>query len=291
MNSMNPLSKFTKMEVYYTKLISNDVIKYPEGVLGKTGIECGICARSSRDELMFNNPDALMNGEAIVKVIENCVPNVLDAHELFVPDVELLLIAIKLATKESTYTLEVNCPKCNERGAFERDLEYLLNSAEVLTEQPTLVLEDIGGLVLKFRPHTWKEHSAFALRMFKEQKTAQVLEASELTDDEKMKEFSAIFENMTQLSFDMIVANIQEVEVPDGESITSSEFISEWLSTLPTYILAQIKEKSDYINNIGVSHEMEVGCSHCNHEWTLTNLSFDPSNFFVPNFSSLNQKK
>lgn len=281
MNKMNPLSKYTKVEVLYTRLVTNDVIKYPEGVLVNPTVECGICARSARDELMFNNPDALMNGEAVVNVIENCVPNIKDAHKLFVPDVELLLIGIKLATKEKEYQVEVDCPNCGHHGAFERDLDYLLNSAELLEEQPILVLEEVGGLVLKFRPHTWEEYSKFGLSMFQEQKKAKVLEGMEMSDDDKMKEFTKIFEVMTQLSFDMVVANIESIETSDGDMITDKGFISEWLGEQPTFVLKQIRDKADYLNGIGVSHEMDVGCSECGHEWVLDNLQFDPSNFFA----------
>ncbi len=280
MNKMNPLSKYTKVEVLYTRLATNDVVKYPEGVLVNPTVECGICARSARDELMFNNPDALMNGEAVASVIENCVPNIADARKLFVQDVELLLIGIKLATKEKEYQVEVDCPKCNHHGAFERDLDYLLNTATLLEEQPTLVLEEVGGLVLKFRPHTWEEYSKFGLSMFQEQKKAKVLEGLEMSDEDKMKEFTEIFEVMTQLSFDMVVANIESIETADGLVITDKEFISEWLGEQPTFILKQIREKADSFNKVGVSHEMEVGCSECGHEWLLENLQFDPSNFF-----------
>lgn len=285
MNKMNPLSKYTKVEVLYTKLVSNDVIKYPAGVLVNDTVECGICARSARDELMFNNPDALMNGEAVANVIENCVPNIGDARKLFVPDVELLLIGIKLATKEREYHIEVDCPECGHHGAFERDLQFLLDSAELLEEQPELLLEDVGGLLLKFKPHTWEEYSVFGQKMFQQQKKARMLEdLEEMSDEEKMEMFSQIFEEMTKLSFDMIVANIESIETVEGDKITEREFIEEWLGAQPAFILKQIREKSDLINNIGVSHTMDVGCSSCGHEWTIENLQFDPSNFFEQSF-------
>lgn len=291
MNQMNPLSKYTKVEVLFTKLATNDVVKYPEGVLVENTVECGICARSARDELMFNNPDALMNGEAVVNVIHNCVPNIANARKLYVPDVEQLLIGIKIATKEKEYQIEAKCPVCEAHGAFERNLQYLLDSAELLETQPELILEEVGGLLLKFRPHTWEEHSNFGLLMFQEQKKAQILENLDETDEEKMKKFTAIFEVMTQLSFEMIVANIESVETPDGVLITDKKYIYDWLGEQPAFILSQIREKADEINDIGVSHTMDVGCSECGHEWTIDNLQFDPSNFFVQSFSSQNQKK
>lgn len=281
MSKMNPLAKYTKIENLFVKLPSNGVAKYPVGILKNNKVECGVCARSSRDELMLNNPDALMNGQAVVNVIENCVPNIEDANGLYVGDVELLLVAIKLATKESVYQIEVDCPKCEKHGAFDRDLEYLLNTAEMLEELPDLILEDVGGLILSFVPHTWQDHSDFGLRMFQYQKQTQVLETLEATDEEKMKIFSGIVEEMTQLNFDMVVANIASIEVPDlDEPVTDREFIAEWLGQQPSFVLQQIKDKIKELDGYGINHTMDVQCSDCEHEWTIENIIFDPSHFF-----------
>ncbi len=285
MNKMNPLSKYTKVEVLYTKLPTNNVIKYPQGVLESDSVECGVCARSARDELAFNNPDALMNGEAVVNVIQNCVPNVINARELYVPDVELLLIAIKVATKETEYHIEAKCPVCDHHGSFERNLKFLLDSAGEMETQPELLLEDAGGLLIKFRPQKWGEFSKFGQAMFQEQKQAQVLEKNDtMSEEDKMKVFKDIFERMTQLSFDIMVATIDSITTPDGSEVTDKGFIKEWLGTQPSYVLREIRTVTDELNNFGVSHEMEVGCSACNHEWTLTDLQFDPSHFFAQSF-------
>lgn len=58
-----------------------------------------------------------------------------------------------------------------------------------------------------------------------------------MSDEDKMKEFTEIFEVMTQLSFDMVVANIESIETADGLVITDKEFIAEWLGEQPTFIL------------------------------------------------------
>lgn len=280
---MNPLSKFTKVENVYVKLCSSIALKYPDGVLSNPVGECGVCARSSRDELMLNNPDALMNGQAVINVIENCVPNVEDASKLYVNDVEQLLIAIKLATKETSYSIETKCPECNKHGAFERDLNWLTNTVTMLEEVPELILEDVGGLLLKFRPHTWQEHSDFGVRMFQSQKRSQMIELMEdASEEEKMKIFSEIVEEMTQLNFDMIVAKIDSIEIPSDELevVTDKEFIGEWLGQQPSYIIRQIQEQVLKLDDYGVSHEMDVACSECQHEWTMKNVVFDPSYFF-----------
>lgn len=288
MSKMNPLSQYTKIEVLFTKLISNDVIKYPVGVVEST--KCGICARSARDEIMLNTADALIGGDAIVSVIENCVPNVLDARKLYVNDVEQLMIGIKLATKDVSYDINVHCPECDHLGGFSRDLNYLLQTATSFEEQPTVVMDN--GLTVYFRPQTWGEHSDFSVRMFNEHSRSKMIDTNEeLSDEDKKNIFIDIFEKMTQLNYDMLCASIEKIVTPEDVEVTEKEFISEWLGTLSKNDLKIVRAESEKILDVGISHTMDVQCSECNHEWELTGLQYDPASFFGLDFSSVAQKK
>lgn len=291
MSKMNPLAQYTKIEEIFVKLATNNVIKYNESILEK--IKLGVCARSARDEIMLNTPDALIGGEAVTRVIENCVPGVNDAGSLYVNDVEQLLIAIKVASKEEDYEIQTKCPECDHEGAFSRNLQVLLDSMTYFTEQPTLELSN--GLKVFFKPYTWNEYSDFGQRMFQEQKKAEYIDMLEGDNDEiveqKKKLFTEVFEAMTQLNFDMIVDSIEKIETPDGTEVIEKEFISDWVSKLPKATLNQVRLETDKLQEVGISHEMEVECSECNHEWTITGLRYDPSHFFGYSFSSLSQKK
>lgn len=288
MSNMNPLSKFTKIEEISTKLVSNGVIPYKEGVLGTKGVKCGVCARSARDEMILNTPDMLLNGQAISKVIENCVPNVLNADDLYVNDIEQLLIAIKVATKEETYDVNTKCPECDHEGRFERNLTYLLDTAAPFKKVPTIDLDN--GLSINFRPFTWGEYSEFSERMYTLQQTSKYLEIrDDLSDEEKIKEFKDVFEKMAELNFDMITGVIWKIVTPDEVIVEEKEFISEWLGQQSKIVLKQIREKMDEVLDKGISHTMDVECSHCQHQWTIEGLKYDPSNFFDFSFSSQNQ--
>lgn len=288
MSKMNPLSKYTKIEEIFTKLVSNDKIKYKSGVLAK-GIKCGVCARSARDEIMLNNPDALISGESVIKVIENCVPNVLDAGELYINDIEQLLIAIKVATKEDTYDIDVECPECHHKGLIQRDLKYLIETAGSFSEQPSIDLDN--GLKIYFKPYTFNEYTEFGNRMFTEQKRSEyVMADTESAEESKIEIFKDIFENMTVLNYDMIVYAIDKIETPDGDIVQDKEFISEWVGTLPKEKLKEIREQVDSVIDVGISHSMNAQCSECHHEWEIDGLRYDPSNFFAPSFSTQNQK-
>lgn len=277
--AMNPLAKYTKIEELSTKLISNAVIPYSEGVLGSKSVKCGICARSARDEMTLNTPDMLLSGESVSRVIENCVPNIIDADGLYVNDIEQLLIAIKVASKETTYDVNVECPECHKEGRFERDLSFLLETASVFEEVPTVNLDN--GLTLEFRPLTWKEYSDFAERMFAEQQKSKYLEGAGIEEEEKIKLFGEIFEKMAQLNFDMIAGVINKIITPDGDEVTEKEFIVEWLGQQSKAVIKVIKEKMDEVLEVGIAHTMEVECSECSHQWEIEGLKYDPSHFFA----------
>lgn len=291
MSKMNPLAQYTKIEEIFVKLASNNVIKYSPEVLEK--IKLGVCARAARDEIMLNTPDALIGGDAIVRVIENCVPGIKDAGGLFVNDVEQLLIAIKVASKEEDYEIQTKCPECGHGGAFHRNLQLLLDTMTYFEQQP--IVELPNGLRVFFKPYTWDEYSDFGQRMFQEQKKSELVESLDGEDEEvfekKKKLFSEVFEAMTQLNFDMIVSSIEKIETPDGTEVTEKEFITEWVSSLPKNTLKEVRTASDELQEIGISHVMEVCCSECSHEWTIDKLRYDPSHFFGYSFSSQSRKK
>lgn len=291
MNNMNPLSKYTKIEEIYIKLPTNNKIPYVPGALDNESVECGVCARSARDELLFNNPEALMNGQAVVNVIENCVPNVKDASKLYVSDIEALLIAIKLATKEKTYDINTKCPSCEKEGSFERDLQYLINTMTYLEEAPVLALD--SGLVLYFSPITWHLHSEMATDLYKLRQEMKVNDKLELSDEEKIRFGNTIVEKMAEFQFKNICESIRYIELPDDEStkVEDKKFIKEWVAEQPKAVLTQIMQSIEEMNRIGISNEMDVVCSECNHEWTLEGIRFDPTSFFTQNFSQVNQKK
>lgn len=288
MSKMNPLAQYSKIEVLFTKLVSNDAIKYPDGVV--ESIKCGVCARSARDEIMLNTPDALIGGDAIVKVIENCVPNVHDASKLFVNDIEQLLIAIKLATKDESYDINVECPECKHLGGFSRDLNYLLQTATSFDKQPSLVMDN--GLTIFFKPQTWGEYSEFGTRMFEQHSRSKMIDINQdMSDEEKQSTFIDIFEKMTQLNYDMICASIDKIVTPDDVIVVEKEFISEWVGGLSKGDLKLVRTEVDALIDVGISHTMEVECSECHHEWELTGLRYDPSHFFGLDFSSAPQNK
>ena len=77
----NPLNKYFRQPSIYVTLPSG--ASYPPTVLQQTQSgEIGIQPMTAKDEIRFKTPDALMNGQGVVDVIESCVPQIKDAWQI-----------------------------------------------------------------------------------------------------------------------------------------------------------------------------------------------------------------
>lgn len=103
----NPLAMFMRQPKIYISLPSGG--KYwPVGSLEiPNNNQLAVYSMTARDELLLNIPDALMNGQAVVDVIQNCVPSIKNAWEMPSIDVDVILIAIRLATYGEMMTTPV----------------------------------------------------------------------------------------------------------------------------------------------------------------------------------------
>ena len=65
---------------------------------------------TARDEIIFKTPDALMNGQGMVDVIQSCIPEIKDAWQISNYDLDTILIALRIATYGETMDIEFNVP-------------------------------------------------------------------------------------------------------------------------------------------------------------------------------------
>jgi hypothetical protein len=92
----NPLKNFFRQYKLFIRLPSGDQY-YPDGTVDYNASgEVGIMAMTGQDELILKNPDALLNGEALVQVISSCVPAVRNVRALLTNDIDALITAIGL---------------------------------------------------------------------------------------------------------------------------------------------------------------------------------------------------
>ena len=97
-NSQNPLQRFMRQPSIYIKLPSNGVFWAQGAVEMPVSGEIPVLPMSTTDEITLNTPDALMNGVGVVDMIHSCCPNIKNAWEIPVTDLDIILIAIRIAS-------------------------------------------------------------------------------------------------------------------------------------------------------------------------------------------------
>jgi hypothetical protein len=77
---------------------------------------------TAKDELAFKTPDALLNGQAMVDVIQSCFPNIKNAWVAPMVDLDTIMIAIRLATYGEKMPFTHKVPGTDEEVEYEIDL-------------------------------------------------------------------------------------------------------------------------------------------------------------------------
>ena len=100
----NPLQKYFRTPAIYVKLPSGGR-GYPAGTIDmpENG-ELPVYPMTAMDEVLARTPDALYNGSATVDVFKSCVPNIKEPWNILQSDVDLLLLAIRIASYCLLYT-------------------------------------------------------------------------------------------------------------------------------------------------------------------------------------------
>ena len=282
--SVNPLSVYMRQPKIYIKLPSNGQF-WPEGSLVMTeNGELPVYSMTAKDELALKIPDALMNGQAIVDVIQHCVPNVKNAWNCTNLDLDLILIAIRLATYGEMMTVPV---KFND----ELELEYRLDLRTVMdglinriSWDPVVPIND--ELTVFVRPLTYKHISRAAIEAFETQKIMNVVNDEKMSEEQKIKLFQESFAKLTDATLSTIINSIDRIESPGG--VTSDpEHIYEFINNIDKDMYSKIEShltnlrEQNNIKPMQVAVTEEMRAKGVTGDTVDVPITFDPSTFFV----------
>lgn len=279
----NPLSAFMRQPKVYISLPSNGEF-YPEGCLepSETG-QYAVYSMTAKDEMLLNVPDALMNGQAVVEVIQNCVPAIKNAWYIPSIDMDLILLSIRLATYGEMMTTPV---KISDEIEFDYQvdlrlvLDSLLNNIKWNSAIP--INDDITVFV---RPLNYRQMTKSALQTFETQKIIQAVNNESLTDEQKQEIFTDSFVKLTSVTVGSVVNSIYRIDTSQG-SVDDEGFIKEFIdnadkeifNTIQTH-LENLKEQNG-IKPIVVDVTDEMKAMGVTGDTIEVPLTFDPSTFF-----------
>jgi hypothetical protein len=270
----NPLMAFTRMPGMHIRLPSQGAYMEPGALaLTSTG-ELPVYPMRAADEVLMKNPDALMSGQAVESLIASCVPGIRDPRMVSMPDLDVLLLAIRAASYGEKMEFEVKCPKCGEENVFDAHLPSLLATVSQLPATYPIPLQE--GLTAYMRPYALKNATQVAIVSFEETRRIQSIEGQ--PDEVKAQTIAGSLKRITALSELMLNDCVVAVETPQG-TVTDPNHIREFLADIPRDWTKRMEVGLKDLNSYGLSKKIKPTCSKCQHTWE-TELEFDPSSFF-----------
>jgi hypothetical protein len=260
MPAPNPLLAKLRIPPEIHKIPSGGLF-YDETILKSDKGELHVYPMTALDELEVKSPDLLFNGEAITNVLERCIPEIKNPTELFVKDVDFLMLVLRKATFGAEYEVHYD-HECSDDS---KSHSYIVNLNTIIQEAKTI------------NPVEFKQQSELTIGVGESQynvklspmrlkhliKMMQSVDTTNTQEERKLKLFGAMA---------MLIDNV------DG--ITDKTQIFEFLSTVPTTWTEQIALRAEELGKWGPTFSAKAICKDCGSEVDL-HININPLSFFT----------
>ena len=279
--NVNPLASLMRQPKIYIKLPSNG--KYwPQGAINITDTgEYPVYSMTAKDELLLKTPDALMNGQAVVDVIQSCMPNIINAWDMPNIDTDAILIAIRLATygENMDTTFKIG----EEEMIYSVDLRTILDSLYENASWDERIDVDLD-MAIYVRPVNYRVASKTSVQNFETQKIISLVNDSTLSEEEKIQQFKDSFKKLTDITVGIVINSVYKIESKVG-STDNPEFLQEFMNNCDKKVFDAIKERLDLLQKKNslkparVKSTPEMIAAGAAEEIEIP-ITFDPSSFF-----------
>jgi hypothetical protein len=255
----NPLMQYMRQPKIYLKLPSNGAfwdngtIEIPENG------ELPVYSMTAKDELLFKTPDALMNGQGIVDVIQSCIPAIKNAWATPNLDLDVILIAIRLATYGPDLEISYKVPVIDEPEERTVNLTTLLDSiyANTKWDEEVVVNENITCYI---RPLTYKHMTKTSIKTFETQRLMQVINDDAVSDEQKLEVFNKSMGTMTEITVDLIADSIYTIKTPEV-TVEDPNFIKEFVKNADKDIFDKINARITSLKDVNGLQPLKVQSS------------------------------
>lgn len=274
---VNPLAKYFRQPLLYIDLPSKGKW-YPTGgiELPVTG-SIPVYAMTAKDEITLKTPDALLNGQSTVNVIQSCCPNIKDAWQMPVIDLDTTLIAIRIATYGKEMEFTSVCPHCGTKNEHAVDLTALLgNIKNADWESPT----SLPGLEIYLKPQSFEEYNKNSLINYEEQRILQLVANEDMDENEKLVRFNQMFNKLVDTGISQIARSIKCIKLEDGNEVTNVNYISEFLTNCDKAVWEQLQQRINTLREqTQITIDTPCHSEECGKTYT-TPFVFEQSSFF-----------
>ena len=280
----NALNKYYRQPQIYIKLPSGGKWYGPDVLTPTETGELPVLPMTAKDELAFKTPDALINGQAIVDVIQSCLPNIKNAWKIVNFDTDTILLAIRIATYGETMDIKFNVPVTNEQSETTLNLPALLE--DLRRSEVTDTATTKSGFKIKLNPLDYQTLTKIATAQFEQQKMYGTVSSSSLTEEQKSKAYVDAFTKLNTINIDLLIDSVNSITTPEGAEETDTAKIREFMNNCPSTIVDEIQSA---IGNVRSQAQVKPVTMKATEEQIKKGVpatyqvpvTFDQSNFFV----------
>jgi hypothetical protein len=225
----NPLASFMRQPKIYIRLPSGGNFWPSKSINMPENMELPVYSMTAKDELAFKTPDALLNGQAMVDVIQSCLPNIKNAWDMPILDLDTVMIAIRLATYGEKMSMKHKVPVTNEEMEYEIDLRHLLDKSRMSVWVEQVVLGQ--DLVVFVKPLTFKHMTQTSLKSFETSRIMNLVNDPSISDEKKLEMFQTSFKTVTNLTIDLMAEGIIKISTNEDD-VTDKKMILEFLNNI-----------------------------------------------------------
>jgi hypothetical protein len=280
---INPLMSLMRQPKVYITLPSRGRY-YPDGALDPTSTgEYPVYSMTAKDEIILKTPDALMNGQGVADVIQSCMPNIKDPWTIPTIDLDVILVAIRLATYGDKMTLTIKHSTMDDEMEYETSLQEILDKLQSNTTWEER-LEVRPDLVIFLKPIDYRTQTYTQMSEFETQKLMSVIRDETLDDEAKLIQFKSSFEKMTNRTIDVIIKAIHRIESSAG-TVSDPDFLEEFMRNCDREVFDKIKQRISELNENNELKPLKIASTEemlakGAPEFVEIPFSFDTANFF-----------
>lgn len=271
----SPLKKYQRRPKLYIDLPS-DGKWYPPGSLEKSK-ELAVYSMTASDEISIKTPDALLNGETTVGIIQSCIPSIKNAWQMPVIDLYVCLAAIRMASYGTDLSVSSKCASCSEESDYAIDLQAIVDYF-----QGKQYIENTSheGYTFETAPLTFKEINDISVRNFKIQRQIFQYTTKIENEDERDAELRKLYDQLMNINVGSVVQHVTKIVTDENDEETDINAIADFVQEADKEFYGALQNLVAKNNKTFALPENNTECPSCGHKDNLV-LDLDYSNFFV----------
>lgn len=261
--SLNPLQQYFRQPALYVQLPSKGQF-WPKDCLDiPPNGEFPVLPMTALDEISYRTPDALFNGDAIVRVIQSCLPNIKNAWKLPSVDLNTILTAIRIASYGNEIELTTKCPNCEAENTYGIDLRGVLE--QLVPANFSETIKD-GDIEIFFRPMSYENQNTINMAQFEQQRILQQLPMAEMSDEDRNQQLNNTLTEITKITLNAVTFSISSIRTPQAV-VTEPAFITEFLQNCNGKLFSRIRDHAVKLRTADDIKPVAIDCPECKHHY------------------------